>query len=165
MFGFHKVEDTINEDLSPYVSINPGGVKTLYTENRTSAGTNPSVTNSDTTFVDGTSVYFGGWRRKALGAPENFAELRATHDLTLSQHIIDLRLRVLSGPDTGLRIRYPIVVMGAFMIKGSLKWVNWFYHEGRIPAVYQYDTDPAWVQISSRVIVGPAAEEPLLQTY
>ena len=165
MFGFHKVEDTINEELSPYVTINPGGIKTLYGENRTSAGTVPTVTSSDTTFVDGASVYFGGWRRKALGAPENFAELRAAYDLSLSQHVIDLRARVLSGPDTGLRIRYPIVVMGAFMIKGTLKWVNWFDYDGRIPAVYKYSSDPAWVQISARVIVGPAAEEPWLLSF
>jgi hypothetical protein len=169
VFGFHKLNDTEDGDLSPYATLNPGGVKTLYGEARTNAGTNPTIATSE--FYVGTvtgtaNVWFSCWRRRGLSG-DTFAEVepaQLVQKQSAGPGVLGINAtnayRVATGTDPIARIREPIwLVSGRIdfkMFKGTLKWMYWFSGQ-QVTAVY--GNDPGWVQIGTTLpaaVIGPA---------
>jgi hypothetical protein len=168
ILGFQRLEDTEDADFSPYVSINHGGVKTLYNQNRTSAGTLPTITVSQgglVMFQVGTGqVCLNGWRRRGLTS-ESFAEfepciLYGIQSGTFIQSVNGISVtRIATSPDPNARLREPIWVisaaLGAKVFKGTFKWLYLFAGE---QSTTVFGTDPAWIQtgnISPGMVIGP----------
>ena len=172
MFGFQRVDDTEDGDLAPYVSVNLGGLKTLYAGNRLSAGTfggsAPSLGNVAPSGT--TRVGYAGWRRRGL-SNESFAELEPSimqavqSNASFSSINAPQITRVVTSPNESLRVREPVWMIsaqfGAKMIKGTLRWI--YYFPGEQATTILGTVDPAWVQLTNSVpgcIVGPASLEP-----
>jgi len=168
LLGLQRLNDIEDADFSPYVSINHGGVKTLYGQNRTSAGAVPTITLSQGGLqmlqVGTTRTCLNGWRRRALTS-ESFEEfepciLQGIQSASFIQNLntIDVT-RIATSPDSTSRVREPIWVisarLGGKVFKGTFKWIYLFAGE---QATDVFGTDPAWVQtgnIMPGTIIGP----------
>jgi hypothetical protein len=166
--GFQRLDDIEDADFAPYVSINHGGTKTLYSHTRTSAGTIPTIAfsqgGSQAFQVGITRVCLNGWRRRGLTS-ESFCEfepciLSGMQSNNWIQVINSVEVtRIATSPDTTARLREPIWVvsagLGSKVFKGTFKWLYLFAGEH---ATKVFGTDPAWVQtgsISPGVVIGP----------
>jgi hypothetical protein len=184
MYGFHKLNDTEDGELSPYVTINPGGVKTLYGNARTNASGTLTTDTGKTdvlsfahfdTFWATTRTFFGGWRGRGV-------TLYPTNSTLLSDTFVEFEIADLSFLQTSFgHVRLTNVVPrmqssaspyakprglvqlvysnGASirMFKGSFKWMYWVNGD-QVTDIY--GTDPAWVQLSSNLqgslVLGPS---------
>lgn len=160
VYGFHKLNDTEDGDLSPYATLS-----SLSTPTRTNASV-ASVVNTE--FTQSSSWAPGGWRRRGLSS-EGYAFFVTSYlfaafigSTVLSFTGVDA-WKIATGTDTTARVREPIWLIhyltGAKFFKGTLKWVYWFSGE-QVTDVY--GTDPAWVQIgtgtttAAPAVIGPS---------
>jgi hypothetical protein len=177
LYGFHKLNDTEDGELSPYITINPGGTKTLYGNNRTSAGTITTIAGQtdmcrfdffDIT-LSTTRACFGGWYSRGVsrsydsGPTSTFTELEIAEIATLQTAAAYVRNtssvpRVQSSASPYAKPRGLVTLVGSSpYTKGTLKWLYWVNGD-QVTDIY--GTDPAWVQLSSylqgSLVLGPA---------
>ena len=175
LYGFQRLNDIEDGELSPYVTINPGGTKTLYANTRTSAGTlGPIAGQTDMcnfAFFDvtlsTTRVCFNGWRARSLNY-EAFTEFEIA-DLGYLQTAFAFMRAAVSVPRIAssaspyakprglVQLVYMDSVTGARIYKGTLKWIYWVSGD---QVTDLYGTDPGWVQLSSYLsgswVIGPS---------
>jgi hypothetical protein len=168
LYGFHRLNDTEDGEVSPYVSVVPAALKTLYGNARTSSGTNPFgfVTNIHQhsglsfycidTVITTTAVMFAGWRGRGL-ANEAFTELEiaALNSLqTGGVHALpSARNRAVSVADQAMKSRVRIWLCAYQnnpypLVKGTFRWLYWVSGDHVTDA---YGTDPGWVQLATGV--------------
>ena len=175
LYGFHRLNDIEDGELSPYVTMNPGGVKTLYGNARTNAsGTLTTDAKTDAlsfahfdTFAGTARVFFNGWRGKGMGALDAFTEFEIT-DLAFLQTVAAFvratnvvpRVQSSASPYAKPRGLVQLVYTNGSnirMFKGTFKWMYWVNGD-QVTDIY--GTDPAWVQLSSNLqgslVLGPS---------
>jgi hypothetical protein len=177
LYGFQRLNDVEDGELSPYMTINPGGTKTLYTNTRTSAGTITTIAGQtdmcsfaffDTT-LSTTRVCFNGWRGRGMlpVSTDAFTEFEIA-DLAFLQTAIAFvratntvpRMQSSASPYAKPRGLVQLVHTNASnirMYKGNFKWIYWVNGD-QVTDIY--GTDPAWVQLSSNLqgslVLGPS---------
>lgn len=170
-FGWQRCDDTEDGDLSPYVTINAGCLKTLYSNNRTSAGTIDSTANESlsTGGIRGATpvtsrVWCNGWVRRGL-TNERFQEFEYELLSGLQTSAVPHIETNPGQSDTVATapvitfVREPIwigaLATGLKARKGTLRWAFATGPGGNIGKLY--DTD-RWVQMSSlggAFVIGP----------
>jgi len=176
LYGFNRLDNIEEGELSPYVTINPGGTKTLYGNSRTTAGTLTTVAGQTdicrlplSALVGTTRVFFNGWRARGIGTlvngsvPEHFTdfELGALDSIFVGNNpAFELArsqtpaIRMASSASPYAKTRELITLYSAraavsgtsHVAKGSLRWLYWVSGD-QVTDVY--GTDPAWTQLSS----------------
>jgi hypothetical protein len=161
VFGFQKLNDTEEGDLSPYATTSPSTLSS----GRLGAG---SAVVADTNWIQTSSWVFQGWRRRGLSgttAEVTFTILYSAHLVSsglgavpVMSFLSPIAYRISTGIDSTARVREPIWLVGGFntvkFFKGTLKWVYWFSSE-QVTDVF--GTDPAWVQIGTGTASGAGA--------
>jgi len=184
LYGFQRLNDIEDGEISPYVTINPGGTKTLYTNSRTSAGTLTTISgqtdmcnNAAFVAVTTTRVFFNGWLGRSLTIyPTNsnlqldtFAEfelvdLRPLQNVTAFIRNTNSVPRIIASarpayqkPKGPVVLYYQNASASIRVVKGSFKWLYWLNGD-QVTDVY--GTDPAFTQLSSiqnaSLILGPS---------
>jgi hypothetical protein len=180
LYGFNMLDNIEDGELSPYVTVNPGGTKTLYGQSRTSAGTLATISGQNDmcrlplcNLAITTRVFFACWRGRGViynfRAQEYFAEAEACASYAPSfaayeqARVTTPTYRMLSTASPYAKTREPIAIVSAadsttlpFSVKGTLRWIYWINGD-QVTDIY--GTDPAWTQLSSNptgaMIVGP----------
>lgn len=180
LYGFQRLNDVEDGELSPYMTINPVGTKPLYTNNRTSAGTITTIAGQTDmcsfAFFDATlgtaRVCFNGWRGRGMVTTSStpvdaFTEFEIA-DLAFLQTAIAFvratntvpRMHSSASPYAKPRGLVQLIYTNTTtirMYKGSLKWLYWVNGD-QVTDIY--GTDPAWVQLSSNLqgslVLGPS---------
>jgi len=176
LYGLHRLNDIEDGEVSPYVSVVPPGVKTLFANNRTSGGTQLNAAASQYYFnlrgMDsfGANVYFAGWRGRGLST-EAFVEFD-TAILAFTQtainyvqdHVTSKTARLISTANLLVKSRERIWLANPStpynIVKGSFKWLYWVSGD---QVTDTYSVDPGWVQLGtgdnnsqgSTLVLGP----------
>lgn len=182
MYGFHRLNDVEDGEISPYVTVTPGAAKTLYANNRTNAG-NPDALQTYNrlsflfldTSMSTTHVAFAGWRGRGL-SNETFVELEPAALATLQG--VTVHVQLLSNAVNGQRMAATANLLARsreriWMVntttpfnfqKGSFRWL--YFVSGGI-VTHAYGTNPGWVQLgttgdvpasfvnASAIVIGP----------
>lgn len=173
--AFCRCDDTEDGDLSPYATLNPGSVKTLYGQSRTSAGTGE---NGNAIYVTETlsiqamlaastaRTYMGGWFRRGL-SNEGFRELEVAALSTVQSNAASTfvvnqnpgQSDVIGTAPIITVVREPLWAVSVNtankMRKGSLRW---FYAVGPGGGIGRFFDNKRWVQMSNSsgaFILGP----------
>jgi hypothetical protein len=162
MYGFHRLNDTEDGDVSLYSSVSPGGSKSLTVDSATSAG--GAVSSFSTALNQGsyyaaattdltTYVKYAGFTYTS--SSNSFAARNFTiTSLFATQTTVQLQntrqhyySRVQSSANPNMRAREKVWLTGgsARVYKGSFKWLYWV-NGGRLGDVFE--GDPGWAQLS-----------------
>jgi hypothetical protein len=176
IYGFNVLDSLEDGELSPYVTINPGGTKALYSNTRTSAGTLTTISGQTDVcrlplsgVTTNARTFFNGWRGR--GIPGLFAgavieafvefELAALDSIYLTgatpfelARAATPAMRMASSASPYAKTREPIWLYSAkitslgtvYTAKGTIRWLYWVSGD-QVTDVY--GTDPAWTQLSS----------------
>ena len=177
LYGFNRLDNIEDGELSPYVTINPGGTKTLYVNSRGSAGTAVAAVagQNDTcrlplsAITATTRVFFNGWRARGIGTLVNGSvlehftdfELGALDSIWLSSatafelaRIQTPAIRMASSASPYAKTRELITLYSARAAASGTSHVakgslRWLYWVSGDQVTDVYGTDPAWTQLSS----------------
>jgi hypothetical protein len=180
LYGFNMLDNIEEGEISPYVTINPGGTVSLYTRARTNAGTITTIAGHTDmcrlplcNITGITRTFFMGWRGRGVlynfRAQEYFTEMEACAAYSPSfaayeqARVTTPTYRMLSTASPYAKTREPIAIVSAgdsstlpFSVKGTLRWLYWINGD-QVTDIY--GTDPAWTQLSSNptgaMVVGP----------
>jgi hypothetical protein len=180
LYGFNRLDNIEDGELSPYVTIHPGGTKTLYTFSRTSAGTLTTLAGQTdmcrmplNNNVVTTISFLGGWRARAViqegTAREYYTEMEVSSSFSprLGTYVQAVSttpaIRQASSASPYAKTREPVFVVSKgstsvlpLTVKGSFRWL---YLVSGDQVTDVYGTDPAWTQLSSNntgaMVVGP----------
>jgi hypothetical protein len=162
LYGFQRLNDTEDGEVSLYLSMTPGAQKTITTNGRTNGGSALSATISLTdpcsfyvaNSIDSTATTrYAGWKSRGLTA-DTFSEftvaaLFPNQSITILQQArTGYYSRMISSANPVMRAREKVWLTGgsARMYKGSFRWLYWV-NGGRLGDVF--GSDPAWVQLSN----------------
>jgi hypothetical protein len=178
LYGFNILDNIEEGEISPYVTVNPGGTKTLYTVNRASAGTLTTISgqtdmcrlplcNAAVT----TRTFFNGWRGRGVvynfRNQEYFTEMEACAALAPSFGLYEQArvstptYRMLSSASPYAKTREPIAIVSSLNVTVPIAGnvvttpftvkgtLRWLYWINGDQVTDVYGTDPAWTQLSS----------------
>ncbi len=173
IISFQRIDDGEDGDLSPYVSFHSSEVKTLFTANRTSAGTTDtanSLYTCDTLSLSSIEAsaalrtYCEGWYRRGL-TNERFQEFELAALRTAQS---GTGFFVALNPGQGELVasapvatvpREPVWVLasgtGFKMRKGTFRWI---YCVGPGGAIGRFYDNKQWVQVATTagaMVIGP----------
>jgi len=178
LYGLQRLNNTEDGDVCVYATAVPIGTKTLYSNNRASAGSIPNSGQNniyyhfgfmDASFTTG-SVAFATWVGRGTSASEAFAEcevaaLSRTQATGFIQNVTtgrSQRMVSTANPLTKYRERIWLVtsvsVPTFFAVKGSFRWMYWVSGD---QITDTYGVDPGWMQIATQsgsgsvMVIGP----------